>query len=286
MLKLGETVQLLQQTLPKNGEGLILAYVDPERIAASGLLGDDAQLPENAVVPISYVDGFATVEGLPFWERLDGELIPAYDLFKAFRDMKLQSGTRSIMEVHERTAVPLRTLTALSQIYHWRARAKCFDAYKEFQRNMIKEREIDLMEGRHKKTATQLFDLCIDFIRNNKELLTPKTALQWFQTAVQLERLSLGLSPDKPLKGAEAAQNSPIVQINNAMQAIQNTEDGNSSEKMLEILRILEQSGALDVRTHVRLRNDADSEPSVAANSLLVDRLQQRGGPLHVIKQE
>lgn len=264
--KLGNWVGALQDTMPLDKNNRPLGYVDPERVLATGMLGDVQSFlnapPEDVVVPISYLEGFATIGGIPFWERLDGEPIPYYDVFKMYRDEVLlepikdngglaKGGMRALHTLSSRSNLDLKTLNAMRETYSWSLRAKAFDDYREKQRSILKEREVRTMENKHAKAARQVFDTCLGYINDHAEELSPKTALSWFEAAVKLERLSYGLLPDKPGSVVAGASAQPLVQLNNVIQNVSpdNTGTGGVSagaeSKTLEILSILEKAGAL-----------------------------------------
>lgn len=285
MAKLGNWVSALQETLPLTSANQPLAYIDPEAIAATGMTSDISDFldnpPTNAVIPLNYLEGFATIGGLPFWERLDGEPIPYYELFKTYRDdiapgIKMTSyasdgelkagakdsdiiGTgklpsRMLYKLAEKTGCDMRKLNALRQIWHWQDRLVAYDGYKNKQRQIMRQREVQMMEGRHAKVAKQIFQQCTDYMNSHIEDLSPKTALQWFETAVKLERLSLGLSGDKPGEPSEGGKlASTLVQINNQIGegTEKNQQNGGSQSateaetRTLEILKILQSAGAL-----------------------------------------
>ena len=89
--KLGQFVQYLQVGLPTSN-GNPLQLLDPSILAESIIsaetpddLSDDVL--HEAARPIEYIDGFPCVDGVPVWERLDGELVTYYQVFKIYREI-------------------------------------------------------------------------------------------------------------------------------------------------------------------------------------------------------
>ena len=281
MRALGDWVTALQATLPRvsasipetdasnpsgsNTVSLPSSYVCPDSVASLGLLTDDLfdsfleSPPDGAIIRLDYSEGFPTVQGLPFWERLDGEPLPYYKIFKVYRDMELTTeGKRSFQKAAQRARIPVRVVEILSKVYHWRSRVKAFDLYRAIEQQQIRNTMIRDMETTHGKAAKTIFERCNSFLEDNAELLDPKTALAWLETAVKLQRLSLGLHPDKPSTPGESSDgrgHAPIYV--NTM--IANSGDGDNQglpaqpdqgkdgeeKRVREILEILHGAGVL-----------------------------------------
>jgi len=247
LLELGERVSALQAALPVNRDGLPLAYIDPQALAEIGFLEGNLskEQVEKTMVPISYADSYAVANNLPFWERLDSELLDYYELFKAYRNMKYVVGRRSILEVSNAVNVPSGKINALSQVYHWMLRVLCYDHYKEMELRAQKEQSIKEMENKHSNAAKKLFDFCMKAIQSEEMelLLNPKTILEWFQTAVKLERISKGLDPDRPITKDDTRNIGAIIQ------SIQydNRKVNIDVRSMQEVLDVLVGVGAIDM---------------------------------------
>jgi hypothetical protein len=262
MQKLGQWVSALQKTLPTNN-GTPTALIDAERVAASGMLTElDTYLdqitdPEynsakiNLLVPVDYFDGFPTIGGLPLWERLEGELFQYYEVFKIYRNMKASRGIRSLSLLSQLTGVELKAIHALKDVYHWKLRIEAYDLQAEREVQMARQRFTRQMENNHRDAAVKIFDACKSYIVDNKEELNAKSALDWLITAVKLERLSLGLNPDKPDDGKTGSPNN-VININTAIQNNDNSQTNNVSnpngQRTTEILAILQQAGVFTLR--------------------------------------
>jgi len=122
---LGGHILSLQNKQPLNNLGLPISYIDPQAIAETGMTGEFTEEElEKATVPLDYLEGYPLVEGLPFWERLEGEVLYFYRLFKIYRDMKKEEGSRSIVRVAEISEQKPSIINALNKVYHWQARVK------------------------------------------------------------------------------------------------------------------------------------------------------------------
>lgn len=269
--KLGELVQYFQINVPTNGDGTPKSYIDPTVIAPYLL---DVETPDQlsdetvnkATVPIEFDEGFPTVGGVPLWERFDGEPIPYYKLFKEYRDMRYLHATRSIAKLLETSGCAGRQLNALARVYHWQMRVKAYDKYKEAERQLMREHEINKLENKHAKISNNLLDQAVDYLTDHPEQLSAKTAIQLVELAMKAGRLAVGLNPDKP--GTTAGFNggshsTPTINITN-MNAGDNTNQANinlsevekqTQEKAQEvgtlqsIIHVLNKSGAFGVAT-------------------------------------
>jgi len=227
--KLGDFVQTLQQDCEVNNIGMPLTYVDPTVIAeTTHWCASPDDIPDDkfnaSIVPIEFEDGLPTVNGLPFWERLDGETLPYYNVFKQYRDMKYYNNThlntRSIARLGEEIGVPGRFLSILGRIYHWSPRCKAFDMYRERELQLRRQRDMEQLENKHSKYAMDLLEQAIAYLKDNPKQLNPKTALDMVELGMKYGRVSAGLLGDKP--GQTAA--SSVHQTNIAIQSNSNTQ--------------------------------------------------------------
>lgn len=257
-LKLGDKVQQVQSTIPTNDQGLPVAYIDAATLV--GLSNTDD--PLEAAVPLSYLEGYPALNGLPFWERLESEPLDEYELFKVYRDLPFDptnpDGIRSITRVASRAAASKVSfsspsfLYALAKIYHWYSRARAFDIYHRLVLETRRQREIEIMENTHAKAAQKLFDIALDYFQRHTEELSGKTAVEVLKFASQLHRLSLGLFPDKPGTGTGTGnQDLPSQTIQTVINMSSDQLDSvavtqrSTESRLLQIVQILKQSGAL-----------------------------------------
>ncbi len=244
--KLSNFVAQLQQMMDVTPSGDYVAYIDPTAIAECMPYcespDDIAEDKFNqAVVKLDYEDGIPTVGGLPIWERLDGELIPYYKIFKEYRDMKYETtsiagstnemtiiGNRSIGRLAEKINVSGRQLTILSKIYHWAMRCKAFDTFKMREIALKKQRQAEELECKHAKYSNELLEQAITYLKNHPAQLNPKTALQMVELGMKYGRISVGLAGDKPGSNASAVHqtNINVSQTNNSADQMLNIAQG------------------------------------------------------------
>lgn len=268
--KLGDLVQFFQVSLPTNTDNIPMSYIDPTVLAPILLdvdTPDDVAMTviEQATTPIEFDEGFPAVAGIPFWERLDGEALPYYKLFKEYREMKYIDLTRSIAKLSDSCGMPGRQLSALSKAYHWQTRAKAYDKYKAYERALMQETQREKLESRHATISNQLLDQAVDYLEQHPEQLSPKIALQMVELAMKSGRISVGLNGDKPgsANSSGSGSRTPAININNTVQSADqmlNVDAGKSGGiegkirdnakdmgQLQSVLHILNETGALKV---------------------------------------
>lgn len=263
--KLGELVQYFQTTLPINGNGVPVAYIDPTVIAQILLsveTPDDVtdEIIQQSTTPIEFDEGFPTIGGIPLWERLDGEPVPYYNLFKQYREMKYVQGSRSIAKLSAQSSMLGRHLNALARVYHWQLRTRGYDQFKEYEKSLARQQQVEALESKHAKFANNMLEQATCYLDEHPEQLTPKTAIQLAELAMRVGRLALGLNPDKPGEGGSMhATNITIANTNNHADSVNQINVNTPNDKggagagagvsdmdhLKDILKVLEYSGAL-----------------------------------------
>ncbi len=247
LAKLAKRTEMVQEDIPTrnlNGAEVPLGYIDSTALAT--LSGSDD--PAAAIVPMSFQEGFPTVNGTPFWERLENETLEQFSLFQSYRNMDATEGRRSVAKLAERTGIQPAALNTLSKLWHWTTRVKSYDMFKVLEREYIRQHEVRRIENKHAKAAEKIFDMCTDFLDTHKGELTPQVALTWFKTAAELQRLSLGLSRDKP-QGADSVGPGVTINIDSTSNGPSLSSDGGKKQdetRIMEILSVLKQTGALN----------------------------------------
>jgi|GEM_PF-6590192 len=270
--KLGNFVQYFQVNLPTNSYGIPLKIINPLLIAENMLdceTTDDMpdHIVQQAVMDIDFEDGLPIVEGTPIWERFDGEPVDYYKLFKEYREMVYNMGSRSISKLSATHNIIGKNLNALAKVYHWQLRCKAYDVYKQQEFNRRRQFEIEKLESKHARVAEKLLEQSMAYLEDHPEQLNPKIALQMLQTAMKAGRLALGLNADKPGSG----DSGPSININQTTRtdmgevtssvSVGNSESVKGAEDvsyLQSILHILDKSGAFDRHQDVII--DADYE--------------------------
>ena len=261
LTNLGQLIKEIQNTLPKNEKGLSNYYVDAQIILdwlTNLKKGEAEEIPErvinNSLVSIDWLEEVPIVGGLPIWERLDCEPIIYYRLFKKYRDSTKEKGISrcSFENLKEVTGIKVKALYALSKIYHWQMRVRCYDLFKEDTLEKEKEKLIGLMETHHRVAARKVFESCMKYledvakggwydVKGNLQI-SPKDMIGWLELAVKLERLSLGLPMDKPVNQEDRVKIDKIVVDSKTL----NIGKPNGENKYLqELVDILDIAGAL-----------------------------------------
>lgn len=263
--KLQYYVKTLQDNVPKNGLQQPLALVNIDRLVKAGL---DKSLdiylnhpPEGLYFQISYLEGLPTIFGVPIWEKLEDEPLEYYNLFKRYRLLLDEKGSRSIFKLHLESGIPARHLELLRNVYSWKMRTEAYDAYMEHEQQVITQQAQIMTLGKHRKVANQIFDRCSDYILSHSEELSPRTALQWAEFAVKLQRMSLGLQPDK---SGYINENTPQITIqNNVASGTSNAAQistGDTAEDKVKLKQLLNVMSNVGVLTKEESVNDSLQE--------------------------
>ncbi|MMZ45274.1 hypothetical protein D3C76_169720 [compost metagenome] len=261
--KLGNFVQYFQVNLPTNGHGVPLQLINPEVIAEHLLEYEKtydvpSSIVDEATVSIEIDDGLPLYDGVPLWERFEGEPVEHYKLFKIYREGLYTTGSRAIAKLAETTNVEGRLLTLISKTYHWQLRCRAYDLYKKFEQERRRMMEIDKLQDKHSRAAEKLLEQSLTYLEDHPEQMNPKLALQMLQVAMKAGRLSLGLSPDKP-EGEAGTTQVNIQNIAGGSSAEASTPPGTSGHQLetqdiQSIFSILDRTGALKEATVI----DAD----------------------------
>lgn len=291
-------IQTLQHQLPTNPDSTPLAYIDPAVIQGKYSTIDPQETPledvDDAIVPLQYGDGYpATHFGTPFWECLENEPADYFDLFRQYRESSyikyLQkrkpgdpmqpiktnglTGRRMLTTIASQTDTDRRVLRTISLMYHWPLRAQCYDLFMEQQLQVRRNAEIQYMQSEHQRVARHVFEKCETWLNENSELLNPKTALEWMQMSIELERLSLGLPKDKPSGSLEEERQDRRPWVNIFAQQVNNPDPnangngtGGSSSgtqeettiRLSEVLRILQDANALNEGSVIDVESESE----------------------------
>lgn len=241
--KIAKFVQEMQAQIEIAPNGIPIAYIDPTIVAEVAAYADTLDdIPQDkyneAIVPIETEDGLAVVDGIPLWERLDGEKLDYYKLFKEYRDMKYEAvkvknrefisiTNRSIAKLSENLNVSGKLLNILSKIYHWMIRVKAFDVYKEREIAGRKFRQAEELENIHAAYSNQILEEAVKYLSDNIKQLNPKVAVQMVELGMKYGRISAGLLGDKPGTQAGAAHQTNI--------AIQQSNTHNEADQMINV---------------------------------------------------
>jgi hypothetical protein len=239
-----------------DAQNRVTCLINPQVVLSTGLINSVDSLidspPEDVAFPISYLEGLPTIYGIPIWEKLEGEPLDYFNLFKSYRGLRALKGSRSIYQLSLESGIDTKKLECLRQIYAWQIRAIAFDKYSEELDVMLLKQKRKEVENEHQKIGEKLFKECSTYILNNIQLLTPKTALEWADMAVKLQRISLGMMPDKP--GTGNPEPNIQVNVNNATPATDSRGEngvgvtGNKDEdatRLKQLLNIMSSVGVL-----------------------------------------
>jgi hypothetical protein len=237
--KLAQFVEILQSELP-NSDGKPTVLIDPS-VFAEFIPNCDSpaditdSMKERSQLPLEIYDDVATINGIPVWERLSGERMDFYNIFKIYRDMRygmLDNGdyvilSRTIAGLGRELGVPGILLSVLAKTYNWSARCAYYDTYMDHEIQKKRMQQVQLLQSDHFKLANRLMNKALDYLEKHSAAMKPRDAIEMLKLGFEYSRISVGLPGDKPNGGA-AAPNQPTL-------AIYNTTTNNQADQMLNI---------------------------------------------------
>jgi hypothetical protein len=273
--KLAMFIQALQHDLPLHN-GLLSVMLNPAALATHVPFCETPEdvtdeMKQFAKWNIEHQGDYALIDGVPVWDRLEGERVDFYNLFKLYRDARyglLDSGdytllNRSMAGLATRLNLAPLLLSTLSNIYNWQLRCAYYDRFFEMEILRRRQTEIQLLQRDHLKFSTTLMDKAMSYLEKNASQLSPKEAIAMLDLGFKVSRLSLGMLPDKPgMPGDPQAQpllainvnqkQDTKIQVNNDNRKNfssdverQLHEDLKDTDNLLSILHVLQKSGAM-----------------------------------------
>lgn len=243
--RLASVVAQLQASFELGGQ--IRAIVDPALIAqelphTQELADFTDDMKERSTMVIEYMDSTPTINGLPVWDRLPGERVDYYNVFKLYRDSRyflIETGeyavvNRTLAGLSRQLNIPGVILSYISKLYSWKARCTLYDQYMETEMQKRRVQNEVLLRNDHMAVAQKLCKKAWDYLDRNFTKLNPKEALQALELGIKYSRISAGLLPDKP--GATVAGNQTNL-------SIYNTTTNNTADQMLNVSAGLSPTG-------------------------------------------
>lgn len=288
--RLASVIAQLQASFEINGQ--IIGIVDPALIAQELPYVDSLEdfsddMKERSMMPVEYMDSTPTIQGVPVWDRLPGERIDFFNIFKLYRDSRyrlIETGeylviNRTLAGLARQLCLPGSVLTYISKLYNWKARCTLFDQFMELEIQKRRTQNEVLLRNDHLQVAQKLCSKAYAYLEKNFAKLNPKEVIQTLELGIKYSRISMGLLPDKP--GATVAGNQTNLSIynnttNNTADKLLNvnagittTEQGVGSavqrqlqqdmkdeNNLLSILHVLQASGAMATAVNQDLEKD------------------------------
>lgn len=201
-----------------------------------GELFGDSPLDE-AWIELSYAEGFPTIPGIGsyFWDRLPGEPRSNFEAFKAYTELP---GIRAIQKLVEVPTIRAANLTFvglqnLFHLYYWELRARCYDFFKEIVRQRDRLDAASSLDIENLTSAQRLKRKAFDLLDAKIEDLSGRELVDVLKVAVSLERISVGLNPNGPMKGVNSGLFGDVpegTQINAGVLNIQQINMQNPAE--------------------------------------------------------
>lgn len=253
--QLSKLVAALQQH-QENTSNLPPVIVNPGRVAeyfesAPAVEDYSEEMFKDISLGIQYLDSTPMIDGFPVWERLPGERVEFYGLFKLYRDSRyflLDNGdhvlvNRTMAGLARQLHLSGATLTYISNLYSWKTRCALYDNYMELENQKRAAQRISLIQSDQMGIAKKLCDQAMDYLNHNFKNLAPKDVLKALELGLQISRINAGLLPDKP---GTTTPGGPKL-------AIYNTTTNNTADQMLNVQNIgPDNSGKSDVEKQIQ----------------------------------
>lgn len=128
------------------------------------------------------------------WDRQKGESRKAYEAFSIYRDL---GPSRSIAKVAEKLGKSKSLLERWSRKWNWVERTEQYDEYQDRMYRLEQEEKRKEMAERHARQAKMFQNKVVQRLQTlEPSQLSATELVRWFDTAVKVERLSLGESTD------------------------------------------------------------------------------------------
>ena len=217
----------LLETIPTNDYGL------PEYLYRADLLDMDesATTQDNAIMMLDYSQGFASLpNGDSLWLQLPYEDPIAYSAFKAYLEMprsadpNLSAPVRQLNILKPLTGKSSTELLSWSYMFYWPQRARSYDLFLIASHTKAKEHRMAHVEDSHYNRAQKYIEFAeahLQDVFSDPEAhdLSPKEAFDMMFKMMQIQRLSVGLSPN----GAHANKDVNAMPVNASMEMILRT---------------------------------------------------------------
>lgn len=237
---------LLVAALQQNSESLSnapLLIVNPGIVAeyyetASEAADFSEEMLQDASFSIQYLDSTPMVQGVPVWDRLPGERMDFFQLFKLYRDSRyclLDNGdylfvNRTMAGLARQLHIPGLTLTYISNLYSWKTRCKLYDEYMELENQKRMTQRVSLVQSEQMKIADKLCTKAMSYLDQNFKNLAPKDVLNALEIGLKISRINAGLLPDKPGTNSAGSKGPQL--------AIYNTNTTNNADQMVNVQNI------------------------------------------------
>lgn len=202
-------VDYANQGSSSSPRGLILP---PELIPYSEKADTDLvpdEVIRSAQKDIVYYDDVPCIDGVPIYDRLSGEPVPFFSLFKAYRELKERVGTRSMVKLHEETGVPMDVIQVINRVWHWQVRVQPYDRQIQLNRSWERQRQARAFDATLTKRGADLIEMAMCYLEQHEMQLDPKVAVDLIKTLVPITRVASGMQADKPADAEGAVQGLP-----------------------------------------------------------------------------
>ncbi len=183
--------------------------------------------------------------GLELWEKQPRETIQAFNAWVLYRDM-YPGIAPTIGKVAAKLELPYTDIREWARRWNWKERLNAWVLYLDEEN---RQKKLDLKNAlieRHLKVADAMQSKIEERLKRlDPNELEPHELARWVDLATKIERLSVGLSPDKGEVDTDAEKQKQQKQLDELTG--KEIKSITPKDKVSEILGILKQSGAIRV---------------------------------------
>lgn len=182
-----------------------------------------------AYTVLDYAEGFPTLEGMPFWMQLSFEPADAFFCFAIYLKLGDKGARRliDILEDPDMKKLPVQARPTPKELeekfhtYYWGQRVKAYDMFYMAHRRKERERRAFETEDSHYFRASKILAIFDEYIDANKddliETMTPKAAMEFAKTGMQIQRMSTGLDANGKQSSTDIPQGASVEVIMRSM---------------------------------------------------------------------
>lgn len=264
-----EIINAAVRYLPVTREGLLAGFFRPDMlpISATALEALHPKTTSNAIIPLSYTEGFPTLpDGRPFWHKLDFESAEAFACFEVYVSLA-NNGPRHLAAMldsaevvhlltpyantvseysnpntHPNSLSAVASLLPILQEYYtlffWKDRARAYDLYKEAAYRHIRTRRALSADDTNYTKSTLLIDNIYNMLQSPDALenlkYEPDKLIAMLEKLVRIQRVSVGMPATAPIEAQkEMAPNQAPATFEYFMRRVTQSAEANTDQSQV-----------------------------------------------------
>lgn len=236
--------------------------------------------PEQLLMGIQFTDNMLSYNGMPIFERIEGESLPYFELFKRYRNTSAFDGGRSLFKTAKTSEFTVYELRFIFKIFHWEIRAAAYDDYKNRLDEMFISQTANQLLKDQVKTADKLAKIGMDNIERVQGEVPPDVAMKLVTFASEMKDKNIQRFSDIAKRNQEQQNNMRAsgshIHINTSVAGpnaqsntlITDKKSEDNMERLATILNTLDTIGGIDndnkgtINESSTIENQGDNEYS------------------------